>query len=432
MRASRTADSSSNPGIYFCGNSLGLQPKRTSVYVENLLATWATICVDGHFRPVADSPLAPWEELAELASKMCAPIVGALESEVSIQNTLSINLHLMMASFYRPTPLRHKVLLEERAFPADHYTIESQIQWHGFDPKVGMILVSPDADDYTIKTSKILKTIDDHADELALIILPGIQYYTGQMFDISLITAHAHKYDIPIGWDLAHGAGNVPLHLHDWDVDFAVWCTYKYLNSGPGSIGGLFVHERHGKVEFPESDARGANSAQDRGRPSYRSRLTGWYGGDRAARFKFDNKFIPISGAAGYQISNPSAIDLTSVIASLSVFNETSMGALRDKSLKLTAYAEHLLTQNVPLIDGDPAYRIITSSNPQERGAQLSLIFKHGMLEAVGQALQAEGIVADQRKPAVCRIPPVPLYNTYEEIWKVVRCIKQAVQTCTP
>ncbi|KIW12781.1 kynureninase [Exophiala spinifera] len=427
ISASPMTDSASDAGIYFCGNSLGLQPKRTSAYVQNLLSTWATICVDGHFRPVADSPLAPWQDLAESASKLCAPLVGAVPSEVSIQNTLSVNLHLMMASFYRPTAVRNKVLLEFHAFPSDHYTIESQIKWHGYDPDEAMLLVTPDHGKYTLSTSELLATIDAYADQLALIVLPGIQYYTGQMLDIPLITEHAHKHGIPIGWDLAHAAGNVPLQLHDWGVDFAVWCTYKYLNSGPGSIGGLFVHERHGKVEYADSKSETGHDTESANRPIYRERLTGWYGGDRAVRFNMDNKFIPIPGAAGYQISNPSAIDLSCVIASLSIFNETSMQALREKSLRLTAYAEHLLLQDVPLIDGETAYKIITPCNPNERGAQLSLLFKPGLLDKVGQGLKSGGVVADQRKPAVCRIPPAPLYNTYEEVYTVVRIIKEAV-----
>ncbi|KEF52652.1 kynureninase [Exophiala aquamarina CBS 119918] len=408
-------------GIYFCGNSLGLQPRATSRYLQAQLETWSSINVYGHFREMDNSPLpAPWQSLAEAAAEQSSRIVGALKEEVAIANTLSVNLHLLMASFYRPTPKRNKILLEWKAFPSDHYAIESQISWHGYSPSEAMILVSPDSD-HTISTEKILATIDAHAHEIALVLLPGVQYYSGQFLDIGRITEHAHSKGLTIGWDLAHAAGNVPLKLHDWNVDFAAWCTYKYMNAGPGAIAGLFVHERHGKVEYPDGpDAK----------PVFRHRLTGWYGGDKASRFQMDNNFRPIPGAGGFQISNPSAIDLASLCASLSVFNETSIEQLREKSLKLTAYLQYLLLKDdstPPSDDAERPFRIITPLDPARRGAQLSVLLQPGRLEKVSDALQAAGIVADQRKPDVIRVAPVPLYNTFYDVWQFVQVLKKAV-----
>ena len=426
-----------DPAIYFCGNSLGLQPKRTASYITAQLNLWSHLNVHGHFRPVASSPLKPWQELVDQASVLSAPIVGASPSEVSMQNTLSINLHLLMASFYRPTPTRNKILLEHHAFPSDHYAVESQIQWHGYNPSESMLLLHPAPDAHILPTQQILDIIDAHADEIALILLPGIQYYTGQLLDIATITAHAHAKGLLIGWDLAHAAGNVPLSLHDWDVDFAAWCTYKYMNSGPGGMGGLFVHERHGKVEPSQQQQQTDDS---RTSLDYRHRLTGWYGGDRASRFNMDNRFVPIAGAKGWQVSNPSAIDLASLVASLSVFAQTDMPALRDKSRRITAFAEHLLLLDVPVValktddDGNdgpadmgPAYEIITPRDPEQRGAQLSVLFKRpGLLEKVGVRMEEAGVVADQRKPDVTRVAPAPMYNTYEEVWRIVEIIKGA------
>lgn len=404
-------------GTYFCGNSLGLQPRAVARYVQAQLDTWSTVNVYGHFRPLENSPLAPWQSLAEVAAEKSSRLVGALKEEVAVENTLSVNLHLLMASFYRPTATRNKILLEWKAFPSDHYAIESQISWHGFDPKEAMIMVEPDQD-HIISTEKILATIDQHADEIALVLLPGVQYYSGQFLDIARITAHAHSRGLVIGWDLAHAAGNVPLKLHDWNVDFAAWCTYKYMNAGPGAIAGLFVHERHGKVEYPNGD----NAA-----PVFRHRLAGWYGGDKASRFLMDNKFRPIPGAGGFQISNPSAIDLSALCGTLSVFDDTSIDQLREKSLKLTAYLQHLLLQND---DGgvEPPFRIITPLDPSRRGAQLSILLKPGLLERVNTALEDAGIVADQRKPDVIRVAPVPLYNTFYEVWQFVQVLRRAVQ----
>jgi kynureninase len=270
---------SPEPSIYFCGNSLGLQPKAVPEYIQAHLDTWSSIAVHGHFRDLEDSPLSQWQLLAESASKQSAPLVGALPSEVIIMNTLTVNLHLLMASFYTPTATKNKIILDWKAFPSDHYAIESQIRMHGYDPSAAMVMIGPNKGEYEVSTESILALIDEHAETTALVLLPGIQYYTGQFFDIKTITAHAQSKGLLIGWDLAHAAGNVPLELHDCNVDFAAWCTYKYMNAGPGAIAGAFVHERHGKVDYNEDDSK----------PIFRPRLSGWYGGDQVGRFNMDN-----------------------------------------------------------------------------------------------------------------------------------------------
>lgn len=271
----------SDESIYLCGNSLGLQPISAADLIQVFLTQWRTKAVTGHFTEHSDSPLAPFLNVDDEAARLMAPVVGAQQSEVAVMGTLTANLHLLMCSFYRPTKKgegRYKILLEGKAFPSDHYTIESQIQFHGLDPKDAMVMLEPEnAAVPILTTEQILKTIDDHADELALVLLPGIQFYTGQYFDFKRITEHAHSHGVTIGWDCAHAVGNVDLKLHEWDVDFAVWCSYKYLNSGPGAIGGLFVHEKHGQVDMKKSSEK------------YRPRLTGWWGDDKSSRFQMIN-----------------------------------------------------------------------------------------------------------------------------------------------
>lgn len=418
--------------IYFCGNSLGLQPRATAEYIQVHLDTWSSIGVHGHFRNLEDSPMREWQLLAEQVAKHSAPIVGAMPSEVAIMGTLTVNLHLLMASFYTPTPTKNKIILDWKAFPSDHYAVESQIRGHGYDPSTSMIMIGPDEGEYEISTEKILAVIDEHADTTALVLLPGIQYYTGQFFDIKTITKHAQSKGLIIGWDLAHAAGNVPLELHDWNVDFAAWCTYKYMNAGPGAIAGLYVHQRHGEVDYSE------------GTPKFRHRLSGWYGGDQVGRFNMDNskhgtsrlldlvlthpEFRPSPGASGFQVSNPSVIDLASLCGSLSVFNQTTMTEIRKKSVHLTAYLEHLLLSGTT--ESDRAFRIITPSNPDFRGTQLSVLLKPGRLEILSDCLEAAGIVADKRKPDVIRVAPVPLYNTYQDVWNFVEIFKAALAKC--
>ncbi|KAH8596172.1 kynureninase [Bisporella sp. PMI_857] len=409
---------SNEPCIYFCGNSLGLQPKAIREYLNIHLDTWSSIGVHGHFRRLSDSPMSQWQLLAEHASKQVAPIVGALPEEVATMGTLTMNLHLLMASFYMPTPEKKKIILDWKAFPSDHFAIESQIRHHGYDPEECMILVGPDEGEYEVSTEKILSVIDEHADTTALVLLPGLQYYTGQFFDIKTITAHAQSKGLLIGWDLAHAVGNVPLQLHDWNADFAVWCTYKYMNAGPGSIGGLYVHERHGKVDY----------SQDENKPVFRHRLAGWYGGDQVGRMNMENKFRPSPGASGFQVSTTSASDLASLCGALSVFNQTSMSAIRKKSVHLTAYLEHLLLSDTE--SSTHAFQIITPSNPEARGTQLSVKLKPGRLDTLSDMLEEAGIVADKRRPDVIRVAPVPLYNTYEEAWNFGQIFKAALAKC--
>ncbi|PGH21411.1 kynureninase [Polytolypa hystricis UAMH7299] len=424
----------SPPCIYLCGNSLGLQPKSTRKYIDRFLQTWATKGVLGHFTPHSDEYTPQFLDVDDAASKLMAPVVGALVSEVAVMDTLTTNLHLLMASFYRPTKEKYKIILEGKAFPSDHFAVESQIQHHNLDPKDTMILIEPDDPSNPIfPTEKILKTIDTHASSTALILLPAIQFYTGQYFDIREITAHAHSKGVLIGWDCAHAVGNVDLQLHDWNVDFAAWCNYKYVNSGPGAMAGLFVHERHGVVDMDDQES------------PYRPRLSGWWGGDKGTRFLMDNKFVPRPGAAGFQISNPSVLDISAVISSLEIFSKATMPALRRKSIELTGFLEHLLlttpspsttTTTTAVTDSSstaagssshhhPHHRrpfsIITPSNPSERGAQLSLRLEPGLLDGVLERLEAGGIVIDERKPDVVRVASCPLYNSFSDVWEFCR-----------
>ncbi|KAI1971793.1 Kynureninase (L-kynurenine hydrolase) [Ophidiomyces ophidiicola] len=403
-------ESPSEDCIYLCGNSLGIQPKNTRTYVDRLLQTWATKGVLGHFVRLEDSPFPPYMEFDDTAAKLMADVVGALPSEVAVMNTLTGNLHLLMASFYRPTKQKYKVIIEGKAFPSDHYAVESQVQLHGFDPRDAMVLIEPDDPKLPfLPTEKILKIIDEHASSTALILLPGIQYYSGQYLDIPTITAHAHSKGLIIGWDCAHAAGNVELKLHEWDVDFGAWCTYKYMNSGPGSMGALFVHEKHGKVDMKNQEN------------PYRHRLSGWWGGDKGLRFLMENNFVPRSGTGGFQISNPSVLDMSAVLASLDLFDRATMCALRKKSLALTAYLEHLLLNSPDDVrPTDEPFTIITPLDPSARGAQLSVLLKPGLLDTVFAHLLDNGVILDERKPDVIRVAPAPLYNTFTDVWDFV------------
>ncbi|KAL1956451.1 hypothetical protein VTO42DRAFT_7249 [Malbranchea cinnamomea] len=407
----------SPPSIYFCGNSLGLQPKNTRKYIDRFLQNWASKVVLGHFTSHRDELSPQYVHVDDHAAKLMAPVVGALPSEVAVMGTLTGNLHLLMASFYRPTKDKYKIILEGKAFPSDHFAIQSQIEWHGFDPKDAMILLEPeDLSNPILPTEKILKVIDEHASSAAMVLLPGIQYYTGQYFDIPRITAHAHSKGLIVGWDCAHAAGNVDLQLHDWNVDFAAWCTYKYMNSGPGSMAALFVHERHGEVNM-----------EDKNNP-YRQRLAGWWGGDKETRFLMDNKFVPRPGAAGFQLSNPSVLDITAVLASLEIFSKATMPAIRKKSVELTAYLEQLLLSYPAERPEDMPFTIITPSDPAQRGAQLSVRLAPGLMEDVFTRLQENGIILDERKPDVIRVAPAPLYNSFTDVWEFVQVFFAACQ----
>lgn len=401
-------------------------------FVNSQLALWGTKGVYGHFKNLEDSIIPPWLNHDEAVAGQTAKIVGAQPSEVAVMQTLSANLHLLMASFYRPTKDRYKIILEGKAFPSDHYIVESQIRHHGLKLSDSMVLIEPPSKESPLlPLDHILKTIDDHAESTALLLLPGIQFYTGQYFDIRTITAHAQAKGIIVGWDCAHAAGNVDLQLHDWNVDFAAWCTYKYLNCGPGAIGGLFVHDRHTQIIVSNSnglaDSTTSTASADNGDTLvYRHRLAGWWGSTKSGRFAMTNEFVPIPGAGGFQLSNPSALDMSAVLASLSVFEMTDMAALRKKSLQLTAYLEQLLDAAVDTFGVEKPWEMITPRHPAQRGVQLSVLLKPGLLDGVMAHLEQEGIVLDERKPDVIRIAPAPLYNTWEDAWTVVEALKDA------
>ncbi|OAG08215.1 kynureninase [Paraphaeosphaeria sporulosa] len=414
-------DDDHDESIYLCGNSLGLQPRRTREYVNRYLDTWASKGVFGHFKPLQGG-LPPWLDLDDALKEQTATIVGALPSEVVVMETLTANLHLLMSSFYKPTSERYKIIIEGKAFPSDHYAAQSQLAHHGI-PSSALITITPPSDDSPyLTTEHILSVISQHNATTALVLLPGIQFYSGQFFDIELITRHCHSLGIIVGWDLAHAVGNVPVKLHDWNVDFAAWCNYKYMNGGPGVIGGLFVHDNHGKVEKAQvdGDAEYNNDTQ----LHYRPRLSGWWGSDKSSRFRMENKFVPIPGASGFQLSNPSALDMTSVLASLDVFSMTSMEALRARSLRLTAYLEQRLLR---YDNKTPPYKIITPANPAERGAQISVLLNPGLLDHVLHYIEEHGVVVDERKPDVLRVAPAPLYNSF---WDVHRFIEIFQEGC--
>ncbi|KAL2158160.1 hypothetical protein VTH06DRAFT_4728 [Thermothelomyces fergusii] len=416
------------PAIYFVGHSLGAQPKGIRAHLEAQLETWASLGVNGHFTSLDNSPLAAWQDMAADCAQKSVDLVGAASaSEVIYMNTLTVNLHLMLASFYRPTAKRHKIIVEWKPFPSDYYAVTSQIEWHGLDPSRSLVEIGPDEPERQyLSTAHVLSVIDQHADSTALVLLPGIQYYTGQLLDVARITAHARARGIPaVGWDLAHAVGNVELALHDWGVDFAVWCSYKYLNAGPGAAAGAFVHRRHHHHhhdDHPHHDGPG--------RRGYVPRLAGWYGADKATRFDMGKAFRPAEGAHGWQVSNPSAADLACVGAALGLFERAGMRALRDKAVVLTGYLERLLRgllEREGAADA-PAFRILTPADPRERGSQLSLLLRPGLLDRVSARLAEAGVVVDARKPDVLRVAPVPMYCRFEDVWMFVRELERALE----
>lgn len=389
--------------FYFCGNSLGLQPKSTRQLLQEELDVWANVGVEGHFDHAYGRP---WVTIDETVKGFSATLVGAKESEVAIMNTLTVNLHFLMVHFYRPTEKRFKILFEDKAFPSDHYAIESQIKFHGYDPKEGMILMKPRENEFTLRTEDIVKTIEEHGDSIALVMFSGVQYYTGQFFDIKTITEAGHKKGCVVGFDLAHAVGNVELKLHDWQVDFACWCSYKYMNSGPGGIAGAFVHENHAHEEdLP--------------------RFAGWWGHDKTSRFIMENRFIPIAGAAGYQVSNPGVLSTVSLLSSLQIFNEASLPSLRAKSRLLTAYFEYLLDKEICSKEGS-LMRIITPKDPESRGCQLSLLFDVPV-GPIHSALEKNGVIVDKREPNVLRAAPTPLYNRFQDVHNFVTILKKVL-----
>lgn len=369
--------------VYLCGHSLGLQPKTARAYVEQEMKDWELLGVEGHFQ--ARNPWMPYHELLTAST---ARLVGALPEEVVAMNSLTVNLHLLMASFYRPTRERRKILIEANAFPSDRYAVASQIQFHGYDPSDSLIEISPRPGETNIRIEDIESRINSEGNHLALILFSGVNYYNGQAFDIPRITKAGHAKGCVVGFDLAHAAGNLRLNLHDWDVDFAAWCTYKYLNSGPGGIAGCFVHQRF---------------ARDASLP----RFAGWWGHDKQSRFRMGPDFHPIAGAEGWQLSNPSILSLAALRASMDIFDEAGMDRLRAKSEQLTGYLQFLLNHNA-----SEKFQIITPSDPAQRGAQLSLrIGKNG--RAICDRLAKSGIICDWREPDILRVAPVPLYNSF-------------------
>jgi kynureninase len=384
------------PMIYFCGNSLGLEPRAAKAAVLQELEDWAKLGVEGHFE-ARD----PWYSYHELLSKPAAHVVGAKPSEVVVMNTLTTNLHLLMVSFYRPTATRYKILIEDGAFPSDIYAVRSQAAFHGFDPDEAVIAMKPRDGESTLRPEDIETKIMAHGEELALILFGGVNYYTGQAFDMRRIVRWGHDAGAVVGFDLAHAAGNLVLHLHDWDVDFAAWCSYKYLNSGPGGVAGCFVHERHG---FDPSLPR----------------FAGWWGTDPQTRFEMRPAFMPQHGAAGWQLSNAQILPMAVHRVALDLFEQAGMPALRTKSDLLTGYLEFLL-RGVP---GDP-FEIITPRNPLERGCQLSIRIGQDARK-MSEYLKWEGIIVDYRHPDVIRVAPVPMYNSFEDVWRFVQKLTRA------
>lgn len=375
--------------IYLCGNSLGLQPKTARLAVEQEFLDWQNLGVEGHFHGAN-----PWLHYHTYLQEKEARIVGAQPDEVVVMNNLTTNLHLMLVSFYRPTPLRYKIITEAGAFPSDQYALETQVKYHGMDPDAVIVELTPRPGEHTLRTEDILATIREHANDLALIMMGGINYYTGQVFDMAAITQAGHAAGALVGFDLAHAAGNILLNLHAWDVDFAVWCTYKYLNSGPGGVSGTFVHEKHGKAP---------------GIP----RFGGWWGHNQEERFQMRKGFKPMPGAAGWQLSNASIFPMAIHKAALDIFDAATMPALRAKSEKLTNYLQYVINQI-----GAPAelLEIITPSDPAWRGCQLSLLV-HQNGRQVFERLTQAGVILDWREPNVIRVAPTPLYNTFEDVY---------------
>lgn len=389
--------------VYFTGNSLGLQPKAAREAIETELEDWAKWGVEGHFRARN-----PWYSYHERFSEDAAKVVGALPSEVVMMNALTVNLHLLMVSFFRPDKGRGrtKILCEAKAFPSDQYALESQLRFHGLDPSDHLIEVAPRKGENTIRHEDIIEAIETHSDQIALIMIGGVNYYSGQLFDMEAITRAGHDIGATVGFDLAHAAGNVPLKLHDWQVDFACWCTYKYLNSGPGAVSGAFVHEKHAhRSDIP--------------------RFAGWWGYDKSKRFFMESGFQPIPGAEGWQMSNAPVFNMAIHRVSLDLFVEAGMEALRQKSVKLTAYLEFILQALSAQVDGE-LFELITPSRADERGCQLSVLV-HGHGKPLFEALTAEGVIADWREPNVIRVAPVPLYNSFEDVYKFGEAMKRAL-----
>jgi kynureninase len=387
--------------IYFTGNSLGLQPKRAKTYVDEVMNDWANLAVEGHF--YAEKP---WWDYHERFANPLSKLVGALPSEVTVMNTLTVNLHLLMVSFYRPTATRYKIICEEKAFPSDQYLFQSQVNFHGYTTEDAIVEVKRRDGEHNIRLEDVLATINEVGDELALVLIGGVNYYTGQVFDMKAITEAGHSVGAYVGWDLAHAAGNIELHLHDWQVDFAAWCSYKYMNSGPGNASGCFIHEmHHSNSELP--------------------RFAGWWGHNKERRFKMEPQFDPIQGADGWQISNLPVLSLAPYLASVELFAEIGMDALIAKRNTITAYLEFVLREIDREVQGN--FEIITPSNPSERGCQLS-VFLHGEGRSLFDYLMKNGVIIDWREPNVIRLAPVPMYTSFEDIYRFGQILKNGIE----
>ncbi len=383
---------------YFCGNSLGLQPRSVRDAIDLELSEWASRGVDGHFEASN-----PWVSYHEILTPPMARLVGAKDSEVVCMNSLTTNLHLLFVSFYRPTPAKFKIISEGKMFPSDRYLLETQVRFHGFEPDDAILEIHPREGESIIREEDILGAIDTHADELALVFLGGVNYFTGQLFDMARISAATHAVGAIAGFDLAHAAGNVPLKLHEWGVDFAAWCTYKYLNASPGNVAAIFVHERHGKnFELP--------------------RFGGWWGHDKDRRFLMESGFSPMAGAEGWQLSNVPIIAMSVLMAAIDIFDEVGMDALRRKSKSLTAYLEFVIDALAAEFP-DEGIRVITPRDPDKRGCQISLLIE-GRERDVFERLTAAGIVSDFREPCMIRVAPVPLYNSFEDVYLFGEALK--------
>ena len=382
--------------IYLCGNSLGLQPKAVATALSQELDDWKNLGVEGHFHAQH-----PWMPYHEFLTEPLAQLVGAKPEEVVAMNGLTVNLHLMMVSFYRPTKTRYKIMIEGNAFPSDRYAVMSQIRYHGFDPETALIELQPRAGEATLWTEDIEERIAQEGDSIALVLIGGVHYYTGQFFALERLARAGHAKGCIVGFDLAHAVGNVPLKLHDWDVDFACWCSYKYLNAGPGSVAGCFVHKRHATADLP--------------------RFSGWWGHDKTSRFKMGPDFHAVVGAEGWQLSNPPILSLAAVRSSLALFQQVGMEALRTKSLALTGYMEFLLDALAT-----DAFHLLTPRDPGQRGCQLSIVVKqHG--RKIFDMLAKNGVICDWREPDCIRVAPVPLYNSFADVHRFVALFAAAL-----
>ena len=383
--------------IYFTGNSLGLQPKITQDYVDEIMTSWKELAVEGHFCAAK-----PWWDYHERLAAPLAKVVGAKPIEISVMNTLTVNLHLLMVSFYRPAGKRCKIICEEKAFPSDQYMLDSQIRFHGLDPKDTLVAIKKREGEHFWRTEDLIETIEEIGEELALVLIGGVNYYNGQVFDMKAITASGKAVGAFVGWDLAHAAGNIELKLHDWNIDFAAWCSYKYMNSGPGNASGVFIHEKHlNTTDIP--------------------RFEGWWGTKKETRFLMKPNFDPVATADAWQLSNPPILAVAPYLASLQLFEEVGMEALIHKRKSIVAYLEFILEETAKEVNA--SFEIIT---PEARGCQLS-VFLHGEGRSLFDFLMEKGVITDWREPNVIRLAPAPFYSSYEDMYNFGQLLKQGI-----